>query len=161
MLVEEAANDPFWDALRKVMNEGMLLRRRFLAASGVTFGQYVVLQMIRGSDAPRGSYLARELGVSRPTMSILLRGLERKGWITRRPSVTDRRSRSVSLTPMAERTLDEVDRQSRAAGRAVTRRARSARDPSVVRALQEVAIGIQAVRRAPLGKAPPPPGSRR
>lgn len=143
--------DAIWEALRQVMTEGALLRRQYLATSGVTFGQYVVLQRVRADPAVRSSQLARELGVSRPTMSILLRALERKGWVTRTIASTDRRGQVVGLTPMAERLLATVDRASRRAGRSVVRKSPGARDPKVIGALQEIAAALRGVRET----APP------
>ncbi len=153
--------DAIWAALRQVMTEGTLLRRQYLAASGVTFGQYVVLQMVRDAPAVRSSQLARELGVSRPTMSILLRALERKRWITRTVATTDRRGQSVTLTPGADRLLARVDRASRRAGRAVVRRSPGARDPKVIRALQEIASALRDERQAAPPRRPPASGRGR
>ncbi len=149
--------DAIWEALRQVMTEGALLRRTYLATSGVTFGQYVVLQKVRTDPTVRSSELARELGVSRPTMSILLRGMQRKGWVTRTVAPHDRRGQVVGLTPRAERVLAGVDRASRRAGRSVVRRSPGARDPKVVGALREIASALRHEREA----APRRPGATR
>ncbi|MFG1530158.1 MAG: MarR family transcriptional regulator [Thermoplasmata archaeon] len=146
-----ASSDPedaIWEALRQVMTEGALLRRTYLASSGVTFGQYVVLQRVRSDPTVRSSQLARELGVSRPTMSILLRALQRKGWVTRTVAPHDRRSQIVGLTPKADKVLSGVDRASRRAGRSVVRRSPAARDPKVVGALREIAAALRREREA-------------
>ncbi|EQD55344.1 Bacterial regulatory protein, MarR [mine drainage metagenome] len=138
--------DALWESLRQVMTEGVLLSRHYLAASGVTLGQYVVLQRVRADPSLRSSQLARELGVSRPTMSILLRLLERKSWITRTVAPTDRRGQVVRLTPLAERLLASVDRASLRTGRSIVRRSRLARDPKVIAALREIAEALRSER---------------
>ncbi len=48
------------------------------------------------------------LGVSRTVVSIMVRALEKLGFLTRRPSVKDRRTFVLEPTPLAERALRRV-----------------------------------------------------
>lgn len=52
--------------------------------------------------------LATVMGIEGPSLVRLLDSLEDKQWIERRPSETDRRSKSVHLTRKAQRLLDKL-----------------------------------------------------
>lgn len=52
--------------------------------------------------------LATVMGIEGPSLVRLLDSLEDKQWIERRPSETDRRSKSVHLTGKAQRLLDKL-----------------------------------------------------
>lgn len=57
---------------------------------------------------PLVGLLARELGVSQPTVTDSLRALERKGLIERRTDAPDARRTAVTLTDQAERLVGEL-----------------------------------------------------
>jgi DNA-binding MarR family transcriptional regulator len=64
----------------------------------------VILQLGRGGGASQ-TRLARLLGLSQMTVSRLLDGLERRGWIHREPMPADRRAWAVRLTDDGKRVL--------------------------------------------------------
>jgi DNA-binding MarR family transcriptional regulator len=51
---------------------------------------------------------AEAVGISRPTATGVLRTLERRGWLARRPDPDDRRSVLVSLTPAGRATIEDL-----------------------------------------------------
>ncbi len=68
---------------------------------------YLHLEHLVGRDAPIPSAIAAHLGVTRATVTGLLDGLERDGYIERRHSLTDRRSLVIGLTERAQAFMDE------------------------------------------------------
>jgi DNA-binding MarR family transcriptional regulator len=83
-------------------------------ATGISLPQYRLLLSASG-QAQRASELAARVGVSRPTLTSLVDGLEQAGLLRRRPVATDRRG--IQLVPTQE-GLDAVSR----AEEALTRR---------------------------------------
>jgi DNA-binding MarR family transcriptional regulator len=83
---------------------------RFLATHGLLQGRWWVLILLMREDdlTSTPSELAEKAGVSRATMSGLINGLLRDGWITRQEDHQDRRSYSVKLSADGQAKLDEV-----------------------------------------------------
>jgi DNA-binding MarR family transcriptional regulator len=79
-----------------------------LQESGVTLNQYRVLVHIM--DAPlRAGDLADLFGTSRPTLTAIIRGLERRGLVERRPVPDDGRGVSVHLTVLGREAVAAGD----------------------------------------------------
>ncbi len=83
-----------------------------LGERGISEGKFYViaylhLEHLVGRDAPIPSAIAAHLGVTRATITGLLDGLERDGYIERRHSLTDRRSLVIGLTERAHEFMDE------------------------------------------------------
>ncbi len=77
-----------------------------LAPHGLSESRFLLLALL--DDRPDGlppHELADAAGVTRATITGLLDGLERDGFVSRRPSLEDRRKTSVSLTPRGQSTL--------------------------------------------------------
>jgi DNA-binding MarR family transcriptional regulator len=83
-----------YDAVRRHMLE-RLHERGFddLDAAHLTVFQYP------GPQGARPSALAAQLRMSKQALNHLLRGLERRGYLERRPDPDDLRSRRLALTP--------------------------------------------------------------
>ena len=71
---------------------------RRLAGIGLSPGQFGVLTLIDANTGLSQSALAAILGIERSTMVAVIDSLEGKGWVERKPSVTDRRSYALRLT---------------------------------------------------------------
>ena len=69
-----------------------------LAEVGLHVGQEMVLIELWARDGLRGGELAERLGVEPPTITRMLRRLEKCGLVERRPDSTDARSLRVYLT---------------------------------------------------------------
>jgi DNA-binding MarR family transcriptional regulator len=90
--------------------------------TGVSLPQYRILVSISGRPL-RASELAAHVGVSRPTLTSLVDGLEQSGLLRRRPVPTDRRGIWLEPTEaglqavadaehvLAQRLLELVDRE--------------------------------------------------
>jgi DNA-binding MarR family transcriptional regulator len=71
----------------------------------LTLSQYHLIAALDGSQSLSVGELAAAAGVSSPTATRMLDGLERDGMIERAPSARDRRSVSVSLTAAGRRAF--------------------------------------------------------
>jgi DNA-binding MarR family transcriptional regulator len=82
----------------------------FLARHGLLQGRWWVLILLMREDdlASTSSALAEKAGVSRPTMTGLIDGLERDGLVARVADTTDRRRNSIKLTVAGQQKLDDV-----------------------------------------------------
>ena len=78
------------------------LIRRFLEAGlesrGLTFNQYNLLQLIVVRSLVRPSEAAEALGCNRPTATVIISNLEKKGWVHRQTDPDNRRQVLVRLT---------------------------------------------------------------
>ena len=63
------------------------------------------MAVIRQNPGIRPGALADALMIQRPNMTSLLNELEREGYVSRRPSPTDKRSVALSLTDRGERAV--------------------------------------------------------
>ena len=81
-----------------------------LAAEGISLGRFIVLAVLdRTPDHPMpASELAEAAGVTKQTVTSLLDGLERDGFVARQPCLNDRRSVRVRLQPAGSRLLERV-----------------------------------------------------
>ena len=61
-----------------------------------------LIYQLREKDVVRGAYIARELGVTKPTVSVALREMETAGYLTIQPD------RTVELTEKGEETARYV-----------------------------------------------------
>jgi DNA-binding MarR family transcriptional regulator len=81
------------------------LVRREDAATGLSPARLSALSvLVFGGSCSLGALAAAE-GVSAPTMSRLVSGLERDGWVTRRPDTTDARAARLEASASARRLL--------------------------------------------------------
>lgn len=83
---------------------------RFLAKYGLLQGRWwVLILLMRENDLSSSpSELAKKAGVSRPTMTGLIDGLERDGLVARIADNQDRRKNLITLTASGQIKLDEV-----------------------------------------------------
>lgn len=83
---------------------------RFLAKYGLLQGRWwVLILLMRENDLTSSpSELAKKAGVSRPTMTGLIDGLERDGLVARIADNQDRRKNLITLTASGQKKLDEV-----------------------------------------------------
>lgn len=77
---------------------------------GLSQARWMTLRVLsRGGTALRQHELARLLGIEPPTLVGILDGLARDGYIERRESTTDRRSKTVHLTALARRKIRQIN----------------------------------------------------
>ena len=88
-----------WEAIFRATRRR---RARYEAADDgpLTVPQYLLLEPLVAGDALSVRDLAEHAGVSAPSATRMLDGLERAGVVTRSPSERDRRVVDVRLTPV-------------------------------------------------------------
>ncbi|MDP3177346.1 MAG: MarR family winged helix-turn-helix transcriptional regulator [Spirochaetaceae bacterium] len=95
------------------MGRIVLSRRRFqteaLRPFGITFMQFHLIALARRRGALRPSDAAAELSCDRPTASVIAENCVAQGWLVRRRSASDRRSRRLLLTGEGEELLDRIE----------------------------------------------------
>lgn len=75
----------------------------------MTVAEWVVLREMYGGDETTSPSAVAELtGLTRGAVSKLIERLLRKGLVTRKESVTDRRYQDIQLTPAAVRLVPEL-----------------------------------------------------
>jgi len=80
-----------------------------LAPHRLSEGKFVLLFLLHGQSAGLSPHeLADRAGVTRATITGLLDGLERDGFIARRSSLEDRRKIAVVLTDLGRKTAHEL-----------------------------------------------------
>lgn len=81
-----------------------------LAQHGVTTTEYMALSELRLRDGPSSAQLARIAFVSAQAMNLVIRDLERRGLVRRRPDARGGRILRVGLTRAGATTLRRCDR---------------------------------------------------
>ena len=71
--------------------------------------QILIFLKNHGSDLAKPAVLAKELNVTRPTISDALKSLTQKGLLSSKPNPDDSRSRLLSLTSKAETLTKELE----------------------------------------------------
>jgi MarR family transcriptional regulator, organic hydroperoxide resistance regulator len=87
--------------LKRAFHGTLRIARPMLTSLGLTAARFDLLYALMGSDRTFGRYqsrLRKKLGVSRPTISRMLRSLEERGLVSRERSRLDRRQLDVRLT---------------------------------------------------------------
>jgi DNA-binding MarR family transcriptional regulator len=91
-----------------------------LAALDVTFPQYLCMRVLAKFPGACNADLASALDVSRQATSMVLRGLEDRGLVTRNPTVSVGPSLPARLTTQGVELLARADAEVRAAERKLT-----------------------------------------
>ncbi|MDP2790359.1 MAG: MarR family transcriptional regulator [Rectinemataceae bacterium] len=76
---------------------------------GITFQQYQLVAFARRKGAAILSTAARELGMDRPTLTLVVRKCVEAGWLTRSVHFSDKRSSRIALTGEGEELLDRIE----------------------------------------------------
>ena len=96
-----------------ILRTGRELQRvfdRFLSAKGLSQGRFLTLIVLnRTPESPTTpSTLAEKVGVTRATMTGLIDGLTRDGFVDRVPHPTDRRKVHVQLSTSGQQRLEDI-----------------------------------------------------
>lgn len=81
-----------------------------LARHGITTTEYMVLSELRLRDGPSSAQLARIAFVTAQAMNVVIRGLEERGLVRRRPDPRGGRVLQIGLTRAGLSTLRRCDR---------------------------------------------------
>jgi len=83
---------------------------RRLRPLGLSGARWLVLLHLARADRPlTQKELAHRVGIESPTLVGLLDGMTCDGWVERRPSDRDRRSKTIHLTDQAHRAIDQIE----------------------------------------------------
>jgi DNA-binding MarR family transcriptional regulator len=89
----------------------MTMRREIEAAfrtSGMTVTQWRALGVLLNEPDATHSDLMRHLELEAPSVTSLVDGMERKGWVKRTRSTEDARVKRLSLTPRGRRLIEDA-----------------------------------------------------
>ena len=106
----EPASGAAYVLLLRVASDMLAAGDEYLAKFSLSQGRFIVLTLLyRVFDLPQNPcVLAEKAGVTRATMTGLLDGLEREGYIQRETSTEDRRMLEVRLTVKGKKFLEGV-----------------------------------------------------
>lgn len=99
------------DFIENLVSVNRVLRARFDARAqdlGLTLSRARLLAHLGREDGRSQIELAHLLGVSQPSMTALVNGMEKAGLVERRLQGGDRRARRIFLTPDAQRHVAEL-----------------------------------------------------
>jgi DNA-binding MarR family transcriptional regulator len=100
------------DTLSHWVKQAFLTMRRemdaSLRASGLTVTQWRALGTLLHAKAAAHSDLVRTLEIEAPSVTSLVNGMERKGWVKRARSSADARVKQLSLTPQGRRVIEHA-----------------------------------------------------
>ncbi|MCX7027646.1 MAG: MarR family transcriptional regulator [Spirochaetes bacterium] len=80
-----------------------------LLVFGITFHQFQLVRLVRRRGGLSLSSAAYELGMDRPSLTLVARKCIQQGWIERSPSALDRRSFRLLLSGKGEELLDRIE----------------------------------------------------
>lgn len=78
------------------------------ACGGTTNTQFGILWVLTAVGDQDQTTLTRNLLLDKTTVGVALRILQKKGWISRRISATDRRQKRISLTEAGRAAFDDI-----------------------------------------------------
>lgn len=79
-----------------------------LAQDDLIAPQFGMLAIIRATDSINQVTLGQQMALDKATIVKLIDGLEKKGYVVRVASETDRREKFLELTPSGEKFLDKI-----------------------------------------------------
>jgi DNA-binding MarR family transcriptional regulator len=79
-----------------------------LRKSGMTLTQWRALGVLLHEPGATHSDLMRHLEIEAPSVTSLVNGMERKGWVKRTRSTADARVKRLSLTPRGRRLIEDA-----------------------------------------------------
>jgi DNA-binding MarR family transcriptional regulator len=106
---------PEWDGdtLSHWVKLAFITMRREMEASlrksGMTITQWRALGVILHEPGATHSDLMRHLEIEAPSVTSLVNGMERKGWVKRTRSTADARVKRLSLTARGRRMIEEAE----------------------------------------------------
>ena len=97
--------------IQRVTHQAHCVTNQSLEPYNLSEGKFYVLadlfsEDILGNPAPSPSEIAEHIGVTRATITGLLDGLERDGFVERRDDCRDRRALTIHMTDQTRRFLD-------------------------------------------------------
>ncbi|WP_017574567.1 MarR family transcriptional regulator [Nocardiopsis kunsanensis] len=104
----------------------------------LTLTQALLMEAVRGMDAPNVGAVAHVVGVSSPSATRMIQQLERRGLLSRRRSERDERSTVVTVTEDGERVLALTRKRMEGKQRKVFEAIRPSMRPMVITLLHDL-----------------------
>ncbi len=79
-----------------------------LRSTGLTVTQWRALGMLLHDPGATHTDLVQQLEIEAPSVSSLVNGMERKGWVKRKRSTVDARVKRLSLTSLGRRLIEDA-----------------------------------------------------
>lgn len=95
-------------ALYSASNQLTQIYRALLKPLDVTYTQFIVLMALDEEDNISISTLAQRIGITKATMTPLLKRLEEKKLITRKVEATNERQKNIALTKAGHKLLTKA-----------------------------------------------------
>ena len=83
--------------------------QRKLTPHGISLKQHYLLSELRRNGVLQPARIAEMLFCDRPTVSVVLRNLVKKGWVSRKPDPENAKQVLVSLTPEGRGKVEEIE----------------------------------------------------
>jgi len=80
----------------------------YLSDHNLSPGRMTILMMLYNGESKTAAEIAERAGVTRPTVSGLVRGLMEGGWMISKRDPMDRRRENLSLTDEGRQRLDQI-----------------------------------------------------
>lgn len=94
-----------FSAMRRILRSAESQARSLMARTGLTPAQLVLLQQLEGGAERTASDLAHRLGITQATATVMIKKLEARGLLRRRPGAADRRQTWLSLSEAGDQAL--------------------------------------------------------
>ncbi|WP_341897208.1 MarR family winged helix-turn-helix transcriptional regulator [Sphingobium sp. YR657] len=94
--------------LRRVQNSLSGNFAQAIASYGLRSGEFTTLALVAANPGISQNELAREVGLDKSVMVLIVDDLEKREWAFRGRSKTDRRRHSLSITPAGQAELDAM-----------------------------------------------------
>lgn len=104
-----SSKKPVFSAGIRILARLSRVAERVCLESGISLPQYRLLLTLADRQMRAGE-LAERVGVSRPTLTSLIDGLERQGMLRRRPVPGDRRGIRLEPTELGQVALERAER---------------------------------------------------
>ncbi|MET9488101.1 MarR family transcriptional regulator [Nocardia sp. NPDC006630] len=117
-----------------------------LKPAGVTVPQYAALFVLSSSPGISAAALARECGVTPPTMNTILANLQDRALITRTPHAWHKNVLETRLTATGEQTLRDADKRAVRVERALADEFTAAERTTLAQLLERAATRLDSIR---------------
>ncbi|WP_375336053.1 MarR family winged helix-turn-helix transcriptional regulator [Nocardia sp. SYP-A9097] len=117
-----------------------------LKPSGVTVPQYAALFVLRDSPGISAAALARQCGVTPPTMNTVLANLKDRGLIERTPHEWHKNVLETRLTDAGEKTLRDADKRAVRVERALADEFTAAERKTLMDLLERATASLETTR---------------
>jgi DNA-binding MarR family transcriptional regulator len=115
-----------------------------LASADIRISHYSVLVIIKANPGLAQSEIADAVGIEPARLVRILDELERRGWIERMRSASDRRSHALFLTTDGQKAFERIKRLARQHEDTVIAKVGAAKYKSLLKILKEIGNGLKA-----------------